>query len=89
MVGMPVEGPPRWMSPITTGTSDMMARPISSCIREMPGPAVQVMDLTPVKEAPITVARAEISSSAWYTVPFTWCIRSTRWLPTLVAGVMG
>jgi hypothetical protein len=43
----------------------MIARPISSCIRLMPGPAVQVMAFMPVKEAPITVARAEISSSVW------------------------
>ena len=38
-VGMPVDGPARWMSQITSGSSSCIASPIVSCFRTMPGPA--------------------------------------------------
>ena len=37
-VGRPVEGPPRWMSQITSGSSTTMARPMASVLSAMPGP---------------------------------------------------
>ena len=40
-VGMPVEGPPRWMSKITAGISAKYERPMNSFISEMPGPEVR------------------------------------------------
>ena len=38
-VGMPVDGPARWMSRMTSGSSSVTARPIVSCFSTMPGPA--------------------------------------------------
>ena len=38
-VGSPVEGPPRWMSTTTSGSSTIVARPIASVLSAMPGPA--------------------------------------------------
>ena len=46
-VGRPVEGPPRWMSTITSGSSTMVARPIASVLSAMPGPEVVVMASEP------------------------------------------
>ena len=46
-VGSPVEGPPRWMSTITRGSSTMVARPIASVLSAMPGPEVVVMAREP------------------------------------------
>ena len=42
-VGMPVEGPARWMLTITTGSSAITARPTASCFRMKPGPLVVEM----------------------------------------------
>ena len=42
LVGRPVEGPPRWMSQITSGSSVAMARPMASVFSAMPGPEVVV-----------------------------------------------
>ena len=42
LVGRPVDGPPRWMSQITSGSSVAMARPIASVFSAMPGPDVVV-----------------------------------------------
>ena len=39
LVGSPVEGPPRWMSMITSGSSRLMASPTVSALRSTPGPA--------------------------------------------------
>ena len=41
-VGRPVDGPPRWMSMITSGSSMLTARPIVSDFSAMPGPLVVV-----------------------------------------------
>src|SRR3954468_2360468 len=40
LVGKPVEGPPRWMSMISSGNSRLMARPMGSALRVTPGPLV-------------------------------------------------
>ena len=64
-VGMPVEGPARWMSRISSGSSSMIASPIDSCLRTIPGPAEVVTPSEPPKAAPIEAPAAAISSSAW------------------------
>ncbi len=69
LVGIPVLGPPRWQSTITTGISAAWARPMASCINDSPGPAVAVMARAPAAPAPIAVVMAEISSSHWSTTP--------------------
>ncbi len=42
LVGMPVDGPARWTSMTTSGSSTMTARPIASDLSAMPGPDVAV-----------------------------------------------
>jgi hypothetical protein len=39
---MPVDGPERWMSTTTSGSSVITARPSASCFSTMPGPLVVV-----------------------------------------------
>src|ERR1700682_3074 len=68
LVGRPVEGPPRWMSQITRGSSTMIARPIASVLRAMPGPEVVVIANAPEYAAPIAEVMAAISSSAWKVI---------------------
>ena len=41
-VGRPVDGPPRWTSMTSSGSSMAMARPIVSDFRAIPGPEVVV-----------------------------------------------
>ena len=41
LVGMPVDGPARWTSMITIGSSSITARPIVSVLRSRPGPRVR------------------------------------------------
>ncbi len=65
MVGSPVDGPPRWTSMITDGTSAIEARPSISVISARPGPEVAVIDLTPANEPPMTAPIADSSSSVW------------------------
>ena len=38
LVGMPVEGPARWTSTTTSGSSTITARPIASVLSAIPGP---------------------------------------------------
>ena len=64
LVGMPVEGPARWTSMITIGSSSATARPIVSALRSMPGPLEAVTPRLPPKAAPSTMLAAAISSSA-------------------------
>ena len=64
-VGMPVDGLPRWMSKMTAGISAKYARPMNSCISEMPGPEVAVKARAPFQAAPITMPIEASSSSAW------------------------
>ena len=47
LVGRPVDGPPRWMSTITSGSSTIVARPIASPLSAMPGPEVVVIASEP------------------------------------------
>ena len=42
LVGNPVDGPPRWTLTMTSGSSSMIARPIASLFRHIPGPLVPV-----------------------------------------------
>ena len=64
-VGIPVEGPARWMSRIRSGSSSMIPSPIVSCFKTIPGPAEVVTPSEPPKAAPSAGAAAAISSSAW------------------------
>ena len=63
-VGMPVDGPARWMSTITSGNSRVMASPIVSCLRTIPGPDDVQTPSAPPKLAPRAAPAAAISSSA-------------------------
>jgi hypothetical protein len=47
LVGIPVDGPARWMSTTTTGSSVITARFSASCFRIMPGPLVVEMPRWP------------------------------------------
>src|SRR4051812_49825015 len=51
-VGRPVEGPPRWMSQINSGSSSATASPIVSDFSETPGPDVVVTPSDPPNDAP-------------------------------------
>ncbi len=61
----PVEGPARWTSTITIGSSSEIARPIVSALSTMPGPAEIVTPSAPPNDAPSAAPAAAISSSAW------------------------
>ena len=51
-VGRPVDGPPRWMSTMTSGSSTMIASPMNSILSAMPGPDVVVSPIEPANDAP-------------------------------------
>src|SRR5215469_14829464 len=51
LVGIPVDGPARWMSQMISGSSTDVARPIVSALRHMPGPDVLVTPRLPPKDA--------------------------------------
>ena len=63
-VGMPVDGPPRWMLNSTTGISAKYASPRNSLISEMPGPEVAVNERAPFQPPPMATPIAASSSSA-------------------------
>src|ERR687893_3173197 len=87
-VGSPVEGPPRWTSMTTSGSSVMTARPIASDFSETPGPDVVVTPRAPPNEAPIAEAMPAISSSAWKVrTPKDLCLDSSWRMSD--AGVIG
>ena len=65
LVGSPVEGPPRWMSTISSGSSRETASPIVSDFSATPGPEVVVTASEPPKAAPSAAPIPAISSSAW------------------------
>ena len=65
LVGMPVDGPARWTSTMTSGSSIMTARLIISCFSAKPGPEVVVTPSEPPKLAPRAAPTPAISSSAW------------------------
>ena len=58
LVGSPVEGPPRWTSITSSGSSVITASPIASVFSAMPGPEVVVTPRWPAKEAPMRGADA-------------------------------
>ena len=64
-VGIPVAGPARWMSRITSGSSSVTASPIVSCFNTIPGPLEVEMASEPPNDAPRAAPTAAISSSAW------------------------
>jgi hypothetical protein len=62
---MPVEGPVRWTSITTRGSSAITAKFKASDLRHRPGPEVLVIPSSPPKLAPMAEPMAAISSSAW------------------------
>ena len=88
LVGSPVEGPPRWTSMTTSGSSVITARPIDSDFSAMPGPEVVVTPRLPANAAPMAAPIPAISSSAWKVVtPNDLCLLSS-WMMS-DAGVIG
>jgi hypothetical protein len=69
---MPVDGPARWISVMTIGSSTFTASPTASAFKFMPGPEVVVIAIAPPNDAPIAAHTPAISSSAWkvYTGKF-------------------
>ena len=88
LVGSPVEGPPRWTSMTSSGSSVITARPIASDFSAMPGPEVVVTPSCPQNDAPIAAPMPAISSSAWSVVtPNALCLESSWRMSE--AGVIG
>jgi hypothetical protein len=88
LVGRPVDGPPRWMSQMTSGISSDTASPIASLFNEMPGPDDVVTASDPPNEAPIAAPTPAISSSAWNVrTPKRLCLESSCRMSE--AGVIG
>ena len=87
-VGIPVDGPARWMSRITSGSSSAIARPTVSALRTTPGPADAVTPSAPPNAAPTAAPTAAISSSAWkVTTPNSFRPASSSRIDD--AGVIG
>ncbi len=88
LVGRPVEGPPRWTSTTTSGSSVITARPMVSDFSAMPGPEVVVTPSAPPKRRPRAAPMPAISSSAWKVVtPKRLCLLSSCRMSE--AGVIG
>ena len=87
-VGMPVDGPARCTSTITSGSSSVIPSPIVSCFSTMPGPLDVETPSEPPNAAPSAAPTAAISSSAWNvrTPKFLWRASSSS---TEEAGVIG
>jgi hypothetical protein len=64
LVGMPVDGPARWTSTMTMGSSRATARLTVSDLRSRPGPLVPVTPRWPANAAPRAMLAEAISSSA-------------------------
>src|SRR5712691_5396911 len=62
---MPVEGPPRCTSMITSGISAKYASPMNSDISDIPGPEVAVKARAPFHPAPMAMPTDASSSSPW------------------------
>src|SRR5512146_2989307 len=88
LVGMPVDGPARWTSTMTIGSSVITARPIASDLRAMPGPEVPVSARAPPYAAPIVAPIAAISSSAWNVLTPN-DLEPDSWWRMSEAGVIG
>src|SRR3954454_13026267 len=87
-VGRPVEGPPRWMSTINSGSSRLTARLMVSPLSDTSGPLVGVTPRWPAKAAPSAEPMADISSSAW-NVRTPKFLRFDNSCKMSEAGVMG
>ena len=88
LVGMPVDGPARCTSTMSSGSSTETARPTVSAFSSMPGPLVVVTASAPPKAAPSAELAAEISSSAWNVrMPNFLCLASSCRMSE--AGVIG
>ena len=85
---MPVDGPARWTSITTSGSSTITARPIASDLSVTPGPDVPVIASAPPYDAPIAAPIAAISSSAW-NVRTPNCLYPDSWWRMSDAGVIG
>ncbi len=89
LVGIPVLGPERWVSTMTSGISALPAWPIPSAISAIPGLDEPTRARTPVSAAPSAMFTEESSSSACHAIPPTLgrcCCRNSR---MSVAGVIG
>src|SRR5215472_16528525 len=87
-VGIPVEGPARWMSHTTSGSSTATASPMVSALRHIPGPDVVVTPSAPPNAAPSAAPTPLISSSAWKVrTPNRLCLDSSCRMSD--AGVIG
>ena len=87
-VGSPVDGPPRWMSTMSSGSSNDTARLTVSDFRAMPGPLVVVTPRWPANAAPRAIPTAAISSSACTVrTPKCLCLDSSWRMSE--AGVIG
>src|SRR4029434_5604606 len=51
-VGMPVDGPARWMFRTTRGSSAVTARPMPSLLSAIPGPLAAVVPIGPANDVP-------------------------------------
>ncbi len=88
LVGMPVDGPARWMSHTISGSSVITPSPMVSAFNAIPGPEVVVTPRWPAKLAPRAAPTPAISSSAWKVVtPNRLCLLSS--CSTSEAGVIG
>ena len=89
LVGMPVLGPLRWESTMTSGISAIPSWPIPSCIRDNPGPEVATIALVPVNAAPIAIFTTDSSSSTCRTIPPNLGNHFSSHSMMSVEGVMG
>ena len=85
---MPVDGPARCTSTISSGSSSVIASPTVSDFSTTPGPADVVTPRAPPKDAPSAAPTAAISSSAWNVrTPNDLCFASSSRIDD--AGVIG
>jgi hypothetical protein len=88
LVGMPVDGPLRWMSITSNGSSSDTASPIVSAFSAIPGPLEVVTPSDPPNAAPSAAPTPAISSSAWKVrTPNALCLDSSWRMSD--AGVIG
>ena len=88
LVGRPVDGPPRWMSQMISGSSRLTASPIVSPLSAMPGPLLVVTASAPPNAAPSAAPMPAISSSAWKVrTPKRLCLDNSCKMS--LAGVIG
>jgi hypothetical protein len=82
LVGIPVDGPARWMSRISSGSSSVIASPIVSCFRTIPGPAEVQTPSAPPNDAPERRADRRDLVLAWKVrTPKFLCRASSSRIP--------